>query len=203
MTNMVYEASIYSRKISYKNFKGEEKTVELNFALDPLQLLATIAKFEPKQSRSGNPALRGKDAPISDEQQVKLIRDLASQAAGTPSDDGESWIPFENFGDSLVGKAFLTKLTSSDADRMEFATKVILDPFRAWVSFAENDTSNSPSEIAQLKQMFFQMENVFKAPAQKELTVEEKRAQLRAQMDALDSEGPAEGTQGNNVTPLP
>lgn len=197
MSNLVYEASVYSRTMAYKNFKGEQNEVALYFALDPLQLMQLIASFEPKKIKSGNPARNGKDAEMSAEEQLKFVRKIAVQAAGTPSEDGESWEPFADFEDSLAGKAFLTKLASSDADRKEFAEKVILAPFRAFVGFANADPSNSKEDVAQFNDMLVQMENIFKAPAEKPETLEERRARLMAEMQALES-GPAEGTQGDN-----
>lgn len=197
MSELVYEASVYSRSLSYRNFKGEENQVSLYFALDPLQLMQFIAGFEPKKVKSGNPARNGQVEALSGEEQLKMVRDLACKAAGTPSEDGESWEPFENFEDSLAGKAFLTKLASSDGDRKEFAEKVILAPFRAFVNYAKADPSNSQTDTAQFGKMLIQMENIFKAPEAKEETLEERRARLMAEMRALES-GPAEGTQGDN-----
>lgn len=184
----VYEASVFSKEIAYKNFRGEEKTVELFFALDPLQLMSVIAGIMPSRPvKSGNPARNGKQQELTDGDQVRFIREIASKSAGWPSDDGESFEPFEGFADSIVGKAFLTKLTSSDADRQEFAEKVILDPFRAFVSYAKADPSNSPSEVQQFVVLQQQMENVFKGSVAGE-TVEQRRARLQAEMAALDSE---------------
>lgn len=194
MTNVVYEASVYSRTVSYKNFKGETKTQELHFALDPLQLMQVFSSFEPKKVKSGNPALAGKEAPITDEQQVKMIRDLVIKAVGFPSDDGESWEPFVGFENTLAGKAFLTKLTASDADRREFSEKVILDPLRAFIGYAEADESNSKAEVAQFKQMLGTVEKLFATPDPASETYEEKRARLAAEMAALEQ-------AGSNVVP--
>ena len=194
MSELIYEASVYSRTVAYKNFKGEENKVVLYFALDPLQLMQVIATFQPKKVKSGNPARQGQAAEISDEEQLKFVRDLASRSAGSPSDDGESWELFEDFADSLAGKAFLTKLASSDGDRREFSEKVILDPFRAFVGFAKADVSNTPKDIQQFEQMLVQMENIFRMPEKKDETLEERRERLAAELAQL--EGPAEGTQG-------
>lgn len=202
MSELVYEASVYSRTLNYKNFKGEQKTVQLYFALDPLQLMQFIAGFEPKKVKSGNPARNGQPQEMSAEEQLKFVRNIAVKAAGTPSEDGESWTPFENFEDDLAGKAFLTKLASSDGDRKEFAEVVILAPFRAFVQFAQADPSNSPADVKQFLEMLQQMENIFKAPEPKQETLEERRARLMAEMNALDS-GPAEGTQGDNGITAP
>lgn len=205
MSNTIYEASVYKREVSYKNFKGETKTQTLYFALDPLQLMQVIAGFEGKKIKSGNPALRGKEAPISDEQQLKMVRDLAIQSAGSPSEDGETWLPFEDFSDSLVGKAFLTKLAASDGDRKEFSEKVILDPFRAFVNYALADESNTDKDKQQFTTMLKQMENIFVAPERPDEDIEAKRARLAAELAAMD-EGPAEGTQGSGAggpIPLP
>lgn len=187
MANMVYEASVYSQTISYKNFKGEERTQTLYFALDPLQLLAAIASYQPKKIKSGNPALNGKDAEMTDEDQIKLVRGLAVKAAGTPSEDGETWIPFEEFDNSIAGKAFLVKLVSSDEDRKEFSEKVLLDPFRAYVGYAMNDPSNSPKEMQELKEMLSKMEQIFKAPEVRGESAEDRRARLMAELNALET----------------
>jgi hypothetical protein len=188
MSEHVYEASVFSKEVTYRNFRGEEKTVELFFALDPLHLMSVIAGIVPnKPVKSGNPARNGKAPEASDGDQIKFIREIATKAAGWPSDDGESFEPFEGFSQSIVGQAFLTKLTSSDGDRQEFAEKVILDPFRAFVSYAKADTSNSPTEIQQFEVLQRQMENVFKGSPAGE-TVEQRRARLEAEMAALDAE---------------
>lgn len=190
---VIYEASVYMRTISYRNFKGEEKTVDLAFSLDPIQLLQVIAKVPSKTSRSANPAKAGQVEPLTEEAQIKFFREIAVQSAGSASEDGESWLPWEGFGDELAGKAFLTKLASSDGDRREFATMVIIDPFRAFVKYAENDPTNKPQEIQQLKQMQAQLEDLFKIPEEKEETLEERKARLAAELAAI--EGPTEGTQ--------
>lgn len=190
MSNLVYEASVYSRTLSYRNFKGEENTVQLFFALDPLQLMQMIAGFEPKKVKSGNPARNGQAMELSAEEQLKFVRKIAVEAAGTPSDDGESWTPFTDFEESLAGKAFLTKLASSDGDRKEFAEKVILAPFRAFVQYATSDESNSQADVKQFGEMLVQMERIFKAPDPKEESLEERRARLLAEMEAL-GDGPA------------
>lgn len=186
MSNIIYEAAVYSRNLSYKNYNQEERNVTLHFALDPLSLMQLIAGFALGTSKSGNPALRGKPEEVSGEQQLKFMRKLAVTAAGTPTEDGESWIPFEKFEESLAGKAFLTKLTSSDGDRREFAEKVILDPFRAFVQFAEADDSNTPAEVQEFKLMLDKMERIFTMPEAREETVEEKRDRLRREMAMLD-----------------
>lgn len=186
MSQLTYEASVYKRTVHYKNFKGEEQTTELYFALDPIQLMSAIASFAPKESKSQNPAKKGKQE-ITDEEQIKFVRSLAKQAAGFPSEDGETWEPFEDFENTIAGKAFLTQLVSSDGDREKFAEQVILDPFRAFVGFAEADGSNSPKDVQQLKTMLGQLENVFKGAPQNE-TLEERRARLEAEMAALDEQ---------------
>lgn len=192
MSELVYEASVYSRTLSYKNFKGEENKVTLYFALDPLQLMTFIAGFEPKKVKSGNPARNNQDRDMTPQEQLEFVRKLAVQAAGTPSDDGESWEPFENFEDSLAGKAFLTKLVTSDGDRREFAEKVILAPFDAFVEFAEQDPSNTPADIQQFKIMQTQMKAIFQVPAQQEETLEERRARLAAELAAMEQTAPTE-----------
>lgn len=189
MSVHVYEAAVYSREVSYRNLKGQEKTVELCFALDPLQLLQVIADLDPgkaKTVKSGNPAKNGAPAEPNEGELIKLIRDLAVKAAGIASDDGESWESFEDFGGTIAGKAFLTKLTSSDADRKEFAEKVMLDPFRAFVAYATADESNSKAEVEQFQKMLAQLESVFKAEDRPAETLEERRARLRAELEAAE-----------------
>lgn len=187
MSNLVYEASVYAHTLTYKNFKGETRTSELYFALDPLQLLAAIANYTPRKVKSGNPALNGQAADMTDEEQIKLVRGLASKAAGTPSDDGESWIPFEDFGDSIAGKAFLTKLVTSDEERRKFSEQVMLDPMRAYVGYAMEDASNSPKELQELKDMLHKMENIFKSPEVKDESPEDRRARLKAELESLET----------------
>lgn len=197
MTEIVYEASVYERTVSYKNFKGQQQSVRLFFALDPLELMTMIAGFAPRTSKSNNPAQRGKDV-INEGDQVKFVRDIAIKAAGTPSDDGESWEPFENFENTLAGKTFITKLASSDGDREEFAQKVLLDPFRAFVKFAEADPTNTQKDIQQFQQMVGQLERIFANPGgDTNESLEDKRARLAREMAELDA-GPAEGGQGVN-----
>lgn len=190
---LVYEASVYSRNISYRNFKGEISSTDLYFALDPLTLMQLISSFEVKAVKSGNPARAGKQE-ISEEAQLKFIRNLASKAAGFPSEDGETWEPFEDFENTLVGKAFLTKLTSSDGDRREFAEKVVLAPFEAFVNYAKADPSNSPKDTQEFETMLQQMRNIFKAPEEKQETLEERRARLAAELAAAEAaaQNPAE-----------
>lgn len=186
MSELMYEAAVYSRTVKYRNYKGEEKSAELFFALDPITLMQVIATFEVKPNKkSGNPATRAAEPTITDEAQIKFIRDLASKAAGFPSEDGETWEPFANFADSIAGKAFLTRLTSSDGDRKEFSEKVILDPFRSFANFAKNDPSNSQAEVAQFDTMLAQMENIFKAPDPKTETLEERKERLARELESL------------------
>lgn len=187
MSQLTYEASVYKRTVKYKNFKGETNETTLYFALDPIQLMQAIAGFAPKASRSKNPAKQA-NPEISDEDQIKFVRTLATKAAGFPSDDGETWEPFEDFTDTIAGKAFLTQLVSSDADRREFSEKVILDPFRAFVGYAKQDPSNDAKDTQQLETMLSQLENVFVGKNQNE-SVEDRRARLAAEMAALDESG--------------
>lgn len=183
-SEIVYEASVYTRTVTYKNFNGETNTVQVFFALDPLELMTMIAGFNPKKSRSNNPAQRGKEV-IDEGDQVKFVRDIAIKAAGTPSEDGETWEPFENFENTLVGKTFITKLASSDGDREEFAQKVLLDPFRAFVKFAEADPTNTKKDIQQFQQMVGQLERIFSAGATADETIEQKRERLAREMAEL------------------
>lgn len=190
MSTVTYEASIYTRTISYKNLKGETKEVELHFALDPIQLLRVIASVPaPKKSKSGNPAQRASDeSSLTEEQSFKFLVDISAKAAGWPSDDGESFEPFEDFATTLAGKAFITKLAASDADREEFAKKVILDPFAAFINFAAADESNNAAEVKKLRDMLSSMERIFATSAEtKNETPEEKRARLLAEIDSLEN----------------
>lgn len=188
MSQPTYEAAVYTRDVHYRNLKGEEKTATLHFALDPITLMRVMAGFKPKQSKSGNPALRNAAAEISEEAQLQLILDLAEKAAGIPSDDGESWSPFYDFHESIAGKTFMTQLTSSDADRKEFAEKVVLAPFKAFVDFAVADPSNSAKDVQQFKTMLSQMENLFKTPITPDETAAEKRARLAAELESLSDD---------------
>lgn len=188
MSNRIYEAAVYSQTVSYRNFKGVENTVELFFALDPLQLMQILSTYEPKKIKSGNPAIAGKDAPLSSEEQLGFVRKLASQAAGNPSDDGESWEHFEQFDETLVGKAFLTKLAASDVDRREFSNQVILEPFRAFIGYAVEDSGNSPADVAEFKDMLVKVEKLFIVPEKAEETQAEKKARLAAEMAALEND---------------
>lgn len=196
MSQITYEASVYTRTVKYRNFKGETNSTTLYFALDPIQLMSVIASFQPKASKSQNPAKRG-TAEISDEEQIKFVRTIATRAAGFPSEDGEMWEPFENFEDSIAGKAFLTQLVSSDGDRKEFAQTVILEPFRAYTDYAIADPSNTKEQTDQLKTMLTQLENVFTGTPEDE-SLDAKRERLQREMAALES-GPAEGTQHPNT----
>ena len=186
MSGIVYQASVYSRTVEYTNFKGQERKAELHFALDPLQLLSVIASFTPKTNkRSKNPAKQGQVEPITNEEQLNFVIDLVKKAAGFPSDDGESWEPFEDFETSLAGKAFMTKLTSSDADRKEFAQKVVLDPFNAYVAYAKDDPSNKPEELKQLDAMQAQLARLFSETVDPNESVEDRRARLEAELAQL------------------
>lgn len=185
-SQITYEASVYEKVVKYRNLKGEESISRLFFALDPIQLMSVIASFAPKKSKSRNPAKQGKEE-ISDEDQIKFVQKLADMAAGFPSDDGETFEPFENFRDTVAGKAFLTQLVASDDDRKEFAEKVILDPFKAFVEFAEADTSNNKSDTQNLRNMLAQLENVFVGKSDESLA--DRRARLQREMDALAQAG--------------
>lgn len=186
-TPIVYEAAVYSREISYKNFNGELKTSTLHFQLPPLKLMAVLSGYTPKKIKSGNPALNGKDADFTDEQQITIVRELAIKSVGTPREDGEGWIPFEDFDTSVVGEAFMTKLVSSDADRKEFSEKVVLAPFKAFVGYASDDPTNSKTEIAGLQDMLTKLENVFKGPAIGSESPEARRERLQQELKALEA----------------
>lgn len=168
---ITYQAAVYAKKLTYKNYHGEENSTTLYFSLDPLQLMQIISKIKPKNTKSGNPAKRNAETEISEEDQLKLLRDLASQSAGIISQDGETWLPFDNFENTIAGKAFLTSLTSSDADRRAFSETVIIKPFAAFVNFAEADSSNTPGEVQELRIMLSQLERVFAQQGRKDDTV--------------------------------
>lgn len=185
MSQITYEASVYTSLVKYRNFKGKEQEFMLHFALDPIQLMQTIASFAPKASKSKNPAKQG-TPEITDEEQIKFVRGIACKAAGFPSDDGESFEPFENFENTIAGKAFLTQLVSSDSARKNFAEMVILAPFAAFVSYAESDPSNTKEETQQLRTMLGQLENVFVGKDNESL--EERRSRLQAEMAALEAQ---------------
>lgn len=184
--NKLYEASVYSFNIDYRNFNGQVKTATLNFSMHPLQLMEVFSSYKPRTIKSGNPSINGKSAEMTDEDQIKMVQRLAGQAAGTPTEDGEAWIPFEDFTDSIAGKAFLTRLVSSDQTRREFSEKVLLDPFRAFMRFARQDPTNSPKEIAELENTLKKMEDVFKTPEPYKETDEERRARLHAELAKLE-----------------
>lgn len=189
MTQITYEASVYSRTVSYTNLKGKTQEVELTFALDPIQLLRLMASLpEPKKSRSNNPARRAEEeTTISDERQFKFLVDLADKAAGFISDDGESFEPFEGFRDSIAGKAFITKLAASDADRAEFSQKVLVDPFEAFVNYAKAEEGNTKEEIAEFVRMLEQVKRIFGIANDKSLPAEDRRAQLARELAELDA----------------
>lgn len=185
MTNPVYEASVYQREVSYRNFKGVEKTTTLYFALDPLKLMEIIARIELKPSKSGNPALKNQAPELTESEKLKFVRELAIESAGWSSEDGENWTKSEDFEVSLAGKAFLAKLTASDGDRREFTEKVILDPFRAFSNFAISDPSNSPKDVAEFKRLIAEAEKTFATPEKEPESIEERRSRLAAEMAAL------------------
>lgn len=184
--NPVYEAAIYTREVSYKNFKGETSTVEVNFALDPIQLLDLIAQSDSLtvKSKSNDPRKKGKEE-LDESRSFTFLRDIANLAAGYPSADGEEWLPIYGFTDMLAGKAFITKLASSDADRKEFAEKVMLAPFRAFVNYAKADPGNSPDEITKFEAMLQQFERIFTVSTADE-TIEARKARLAMEMAELE-----------------
>jgi hypothetical protein len=186
MTNPVYEAAIYTRTVSYRNFAGEEQTVSVDFALDPIELLDLIASSANITTKSKSNDPRRKNAEVVDEgKQFRFLRDIANRAAGYPSADGERWLPISDFTDSLAGKAFITKLASSDEDRKEFAEKVMLAPFRAFVGYAKAEPGNTPAEIKKFETMLAQFERVFATTAADD-TLEARRARLAAEQAELE-----------------
>lgn len=183
-SNAIYEASVFSREVHYRNLSGEARVETLHFALDPLALLQLIAGFNPKGSKSGDPRRQNE---ISDEDQVKFVRKICVAAAGWPAQGGEVWEPFPDFENTIAGKTFLTKLTTSNGDREEFAQRVLLDPFRAFVDFAAADSGNTPEEVQKFRNMLKQLENVFAGsdPAPSEPDNEspaERRIRLRREL---------------------
>lgn len=186
MTQPVYEAAIYTREVTYRNFAGTEQTVSVDFALDPIELLDLIASSSniTKKVRSNDPRKKNEEV-VDDGKQFRFLRDIANRAAGYPSADGERWLPISDFTDSLAGKAFITKLASSDDDRKEFAEKVMLAPFRAFVEYAEADPGNTPGEIAKFKTMLEQFERVFAVSTADE-TLEARKARVAAEMAELE-----------------
>jgi len=183
MSEIVYEAEIFTRKISYKNYNGLVQTVQLDFSLDPLSLLELIASVPVAKSKSNNPAKRDDEVTLSDSDQVALIRRIAEEAAGHASKDGETWERWENMSDSLAGKAFLTRLSSSDTDRREFVEKVVISPFRAFVSYAKSDPTNSQADIAGFDEVLHRMERIFDTPEGE--TIEDRKARLMAELSAI------------------
>ncbi len=200
MAQIVYNAVYHTEEVSYTNLNGESRIAELKFLMHPMTLLSVFADIPDRKIKSGNPSLNGKSADISESQQIKLVQDLAGRAAGIPSSDGESWIPFENFEKHVSGHAFLTKLATSEKVRKDFSDKVILAPFRAFVGYAEADPSNSPKEVKDLKDTLTKMENTFKVADPSNETPEELKAKLQAQLAALDERTVNGGTiQGTVV----
>lgn len=189
MSNITYEAAVYSRTVTYTNFKGVTKTVELTFALDPIQLMRVMAAVPtPKKSKSGNPALRvQEEAELSHEQQLKFLVDIASKAAGEMSEDGEQFHPIPDFAELLAGKAFITKLASSDGDREEFAEKVIINPFEAFVKYAHADEGNTAAELKQFDEMLASMKRIFAIGADKSEDPAARAARLRAELQSLET----------------
>jgi len=189
MNDQIYTASVYVKTVKYTNFKNKTQETELFFALDPLQLLQVISSFEIKKKKSGDPRKQGQIEELSAEDQVKFIRNVTKAAAGFPSDDGESWEPFEDFENTIAGKAFLTQMTASDGDRKDFTEKVVLDPFRAFVGYAQSDPSNSKTEIDNLVRMLGQLEKVFAEPAPENESLEDRRARLRRELSEIQDGG--------------
>ena len=185
MSQPTYEAAVYSRTVKYRNHNGQDKEQTLYFALDPIQLLRVMAGANLKVSKSNNPARAGREE-ISEDDQLRMLQELAARAAGWPSDDGESWAPYENFKNEVAGKAFITQLAASDGDRREFAEKVIMDPFRSFVMFAEADPSNTAKDVQEFKVLLDQIEKLFQMPEKTEESVEDRRARLQAEMAALE-----------------
>lgn len=191
--NKVYMARPYRHEVPYENLNGVQKTATLHFLIHPVELLGIFADYTPKKIKSGNPALNGKPAEMSDADQIKIIQQLAAQAAGTPSEDGENFDRFNDFETSVVGQAFMTMMVTSTKARRDFSEMAILNPFRAFVQFARQDDSNSPKEVADLERTLKQMEDIFKSPDVKDESAEEKRARLMAELGRLDNN--AEGSQ--------
>lgn len=184
-TTVTYEAAVYSRTITYTNLKGETKSAELTFALSPMDLMGVLARVPKNKTRSKDPRKQSADAGLSDEQQIQMVQELAAKAAGFISDDGETFEPYETFANDIAGQAFMTKLLSSDADRKEFAEKVILAPFRAFVDYARVDDSNTDADIRNLEKYLADLEKAFTFEAKPEETIEQRRARLAAELESL------------------
>ena len=187
MTQPTYEAELYSRTVKYRNHNGETKEETLFFMLDPIQLMRVIAGTQTQKSKSKNPAKQGQAEDISEDEQLRIMQDLAAKAAGNPSEDGEHFYPIEDFKEWVAGKAFMTQLAASDGDREEFAEKVVLNPFRSFVEFAKADPSNDAKETQQFDVMLKQMENIFKPGEAANETIDDRRARLAAELQALSS----------------
>lgn len=186
--SITFETTLFTHQVNYKNTRGEEKQVVLEFCLNPIKLLELVASFQtPRKTRSANPA---KANEISDEQQIKFLRRLAVAAAGWASEDGESFEPFPEFEEQFAGQAFLTELLTSDSLRAEFSEVVMLRPFRTFVQFAAADPNNSKKDVQLFETQLAQLENIFKTGAETkpEETIEDRRARLEAELAAMSSD---------------
>lgn len=188
MSANVYEAKVHTAHVEYINFKGERQSADVMFALDPVTMLGVISRIKFDKSRSANPQKRNEQT-MSDSASIELVQDLVSTSAGWPSEDGESWEKYENFNETLAGQAFLTKLTSSDAERKEFVRNVMLTPMRAFIGFARLDKTNSPAEIQELEATYANLEKVFNESLEENRTetLEERRERL--QRELAETEG--------------
>lgn len=187
-STITYEATVYSRDITYRNLHGETKTVNLTFALSPIDLMAVVSRIPTNKSKSRDPRKAGQNEGITDEQRITLVQDLAAKSAGFISENGETFSPWEGFANDIVGQAFLTKLVSSDADRQEFAEKVILAPFRAFVDYARADESNSAKDIQEIEGYLAELEKAFSPDAKPAETNAERRARIQAELAALPAD---------------
>lgn len=185
MTQPVYETTVYSTQVEYTNLNGVRRNEKLSFAMDPLTLLSVIAAIPMRESKSGDP--RKSSPTMSDEAQLRLIRDLAETSWGHPSNDGEMWVNYEDLSETLAGKAFLTRLTTSESIRREFTDNVLVAPMRAFVSFAKSDPTNSPKDIQEFELMLARIEKVF-TEADNEETLEERRSRLQAELQGLSED---------------
>ena len=188
ITPPVYISSVYSTEVHYVNFLGEKKTKTVSFALDPVALLTNISNLDAYEKESANRAQRraGVEVGLSQAGSIDLIRELASQAAGYASEDGENWDRDYDFRDSVAGAAFLTYLGTSEEARFEFAENVFIKPFEAFVEFAKANPSNSPAEIKVLDDNLQALRGAFTKGSTE--TLEERKARLKAELARVEAE---------------
>jgi hypothetical protein len=189
--SVVVAFKVHSEEITFTNLQGKTIKEELHFLIDPYKLMVLMSDYTPKKVRSGNPALNGKDAPVTDREQLEMVRSLVIEAAGWPSEDGNGWVQNYDFPESLAGKTFLAKLVASDEIRKSFTQVAILEPFRTFVTLFEAVPENTEKEKEDIRKQLAQMENIFKAPSGE--TAEQRRQRLTAELAQLeDNNAPSE-----------